>query len=55
MTGAPALTSIRVYAGRTSADSVEGIAEQVIAELHRTHAFERKVLAVVDGRRAGAG
>lgn len=47
VTGAPALTPIRVYAGRTSADSVEGIAEQVIAELHRTHAFERKVLAVV--------
>ncbi|MFV8262536.1 alpha/beta hydrolase [Mycolicibacterium peregrinum] len=47
VTGAPARTPIRVYAGRTSADSVEGIAGQVIAELHRTHAFERKVLAVV--------
>lgn len=47
VTGAPALTPIRVYAGRTSADSVEGIAEQVIAELRRTRAFERKVLAVV--------
>ncbi|MFV8164879.1 alpha/beta hydrolase [Mycobacterium sp. 134] len=45
--GVPALTPIRVYAGRTSADSVEGIAEQVVAELRRTHAFERKVLAVV--------
>ncbi|WP_454789793.1 alpha/beta hydrolase [Mycolicibacterium lutetiense] len=47
VTGAAALTPIRVYAGRTSADSVDGIAEHVIAELHRTHAFERKVLAVV--------
>lgn len=47
VTGRPALTPIRVYAGRTSADSVDGIAEQVIAELHRTRAFERKVLAVV--------
>lgn len=47
VTGAPALTPIRVYAGRTSADNVEGIAEQVLAELRRTHAFERKVLAVV--------
>ncbi|WP_243858570.1 alpha/beta-hydrolase family protein [Mycobacterium sp. DL440] len=47
ITGAAALTPIRVYAGRTSADSIEGIAEQVVAELRRTHAFERKVLAVV--------
>lgn len=47
VTTQPALTPIRVYAGRTSADSVGGIAEQVVAELHRTHAFERKVLAVV--------
>ncbi|MDH6193583.1 putative membrane protein [Mycobacterium frederiksbergense] len=47
VTGAVALTPIRVYAGRTAADSVEGIAEQVIGELHRTHAFDRKVLAVV--------
>ncbi|MEW2480547.1 alpha/beta-hydrolase family protein [Mycobacterium sp. NPDC049093] len=47
VTGTPARTPIRVYAGRTSADSVDGIAGQVVAELHRTHAFERKVLAVV--------
>nr|WP_235625348.1 alpha/beta-hydrolase family protein [Mycolicibacterium neworleansense] len=47
VTGVPALTPIRVYAGRTSAGSVEGIAEQVVAELRRTRAFERKVLAVV--------
>lgn len=47
VTGAPARTPIRVYAGREAADSVEGIAERVVAELERTHAFDRKVLAVV--------
>lgn len=47
VTGAGALTPIRVYAGRESADSVEGIAEQVVGELRRTRAFDRKVLAVV--------
>lgn len=47
VTGSPARTPIRVYAGRTSADSVAGIAEQVVAELHRTRAFDREVLAVV--------
>jgi uncharacterized membrane protein len=41
------VTPIRVYAGRESADTVEGIAERVVAELQRTHAFDRKVLAVV--------
>ncbi|WP_175399913.1 alpha/beta hydrolase [Tsukamurella pseudospumae] len=45
--GAPAKTPIRVYAGRVSADSVDGVAKRVVAELERTHAFERKVLAVV--------
>nr|WP_185113675.1 alpha/beta hydrolase [Rhodococcus aetherivorans] len=47
VTGAPARTPIRVYAGRESADSVEGIAERVVAELERTNAFDRRVLAVV--------
>lgn len=47
ITGTKALTPIRVYAGRESADSVEGIAEQVVGELLRTNAFDRKVLAVV--------
>jgi uncharacterized membrane protein len=47
VTGAAALTPIRVYAGRESADSVEGIAERVVEELRRTHAFDRRVLAVV--------
>ena len=47
VTGAAALTPIRVYAGRESAESVEGIAEQVVEELRRTRAFDREVLAVV--------
>ncbi|WJJ09788.1 alpha/beta-hydrolase family protein [Prescottella equi] len=47
VTQAPAMTPIRAYAGRESADSVTGIAEHVVAELERTNAFDRKVLAVV--------
>ncbi|NGP05637.1 hypothetical protein G6038_09090 [Rhodococcus sp. 14C212] len=47
VTGAPARTPIRVYAGRESADTVEGIADRVVAELDRTNAFDRQVLAVV--------
>ena len=47
VTGSPALTPIRVYAGRESAGSVEAIAERVIGELQRTHAFDRRALAVV--------
>lgn len=47
VTGTRALTPVRVYAGRESAASVEGIAARVVEELHRTHAFDRKALAVV--------
>ena len=47
VSGSPALTPIRVYAGRESADTVEGVADRVVAELNRTQAFERSVLAVV--------
>ncbi|OOL30823.1 membrane protein [Rhodococcus rhodochrous] len=47
VTGAPARTPIRVYAGRESAATVEGIAARVVAELERTNAFDRRVLAVV--------
>lgn len=47
VTGAPALTPIRVYAGRESADTIAGIAARVVGELERTNAFDRKVLAVV--------
>ncbi|MGW0176033.1 alpha/beta hydrolase [Rhodococcus sp. NPDC003322] len=46
VTGRPALEPIRVYAGRESADSVAEVADLVVAELDRTKAWERKVLAV---------
>lgn len=47
VTGAPARTPIRVYAGRESADTVAGIADRVVAEIERTGGFDRRVLAVV--------
>lgn len=47
VTGQDAVDPIRVYAGRQSADTIEGIADNVVAELHRTDAFERGTLAVV--------
>ncbi|WP_430332341.1 alpha/beta hydrolase [Rhodococcus sp. ACT016] len=46
VTGRPAKEPIRVYAGRESADSVASVANLVVAELDRTKAWERKVLAV---------
>ncbi|OKX84284.1 alpha/beta hydrolase [Corynebacterium glutamicum] len=47
VTGQNAIDPIRVYAGRQSADTIEGIADHVVAELHRTKAFNRSTLAVV--------
>ncbi|HET8993514.1 MAG TPA: alpha/beta hydrolase [Rhodococcus sp. (in: high G+C Gram-positive bacteria)] len=46
-TGEPALTPIRAYVGKESADTVAEGAEKVVAELERTGAFDRSVLAVV--------
>ncbi|MFE3291435.1 alpha/beta hydrolase [Rhodococcus sp. NPDC059234] len=46
VTGRPAIEPVRVYAGRGSADSVASVADLVVAELDRTKAWERKVLAV---------
>ncbi|MFC6094347.1 alpha/beta hydrolase [Saccharothrix lopnurensis] len=46
-TGRPALTPIRVYGGRSSAGSLSEVAGLVVAELERTGAFDRAVLAVV--------
>lgn len=55
VTGAPAQTPIRVYAGRKSVDAdgldlsaqtVEELSERVVAELERTGAFDREYLAV---------
>lgn len=46
VTGRPALTPIRAYAGRESAETVEEAADLVVAELERTGAFDRSVVAV---------
>lgn len=54
VTGKPAKMPIRVYAGLVNhADSLEQTADAVVAELYRTKAFDRKVLAVMTG--AGKG
>ncbi|WP_051111347.1 alpha/beta hydrolase [Rhodococcus rhodnii] len=44
--GRPAIEPIRAYAGREAADSFDGIAARVVAELDRTDAWSRDVLAV---------
>lgn len=46
VTGRPAATPIRVYAGHYAAGSIEEAAGLVVDELHRTGAFDRSVLAV---------
>lgn len=46
LTGRKAIEPIRVYAGIKSADSLQDEADLVLAELKRTHAFDRKVVAV---------
>ena len=46
-TGEPAIQPIRVYAGVHDAESIEQTADRVVAELHRTGGFDRKVLAVI--------
>ena len=46
-TGEPAKMPIRVYAGFGESEDISQTASQVVAELERTGAFEREVLAVV--------
>jgi uncharacterized membrane protein len=46
LTGRPAVESIRVYAGMSSAPTPQGEADLVLAELKRTGAFNRALLAV---------
>lgn len=46
LTGRPAQASIRVYAGLRSAPTLQGEADLVLAELRRTGAFDRSLLAV---------
>ena len=53
VTGKPALTPIRVYAGFSSKRTFEQEANGVLAELLRTKAFDRKVLVVQFGTGSG--
>lgn len=46
-TGKGAIDPIRVYAGRSSERSIADVADAVLAELRRTGAFDRRVLAVI--------
>lgn len=46
VTGQPAREPIRVYAGLESAETPEAIAELIVKELDRTHAWDRKVLVL---------
>ncbi|MDN5790572.1 MAG: alpha/beta hydrolase [Micrococcales bacterium] len=52
-TGRAASEPIRAYAGLTEGRSVEDVAAAVVAELERTHAFDRKVLAVMTSTGTG--
>ena len=45
--GRPAVAPIRVYAGLDSADSLQGEVDLAMAELDRTGAWDRRVLAVI--------
>ena len=49
----PLQDPIRVYAGLESGDSLEEVAALVVAELDRTHAWDRAVLAVVTSTGTG--
>lgn len=44
---------IRVFAGKIAHDTVEDAAEAVVAELHRTGAFDRSVLVLLTGTGTG--
>lgn len=46
-TGKPAIEPIRVYAGLSGGRTVEQVADAVVAELRRTGAFDRSVLALM--------
>jgi uncharacterized membrane protein len=53
LTARPASTPIRVYAGLSSADGLREQARLVLAELKRTGAFDREVLAVATSTGSG--
>ncbi|MGB3304155.1 alpha/beta hydrolase [Gordonia sp. (in: high G+C Gram-positive bacteria)] len=44
--GAPAMEPIRAYAGLDSADDIRDAADLAVAELERTNAFSRKLIAI---------
>jgi uncharacterized membrane protein len=46
-TGKPAKETIRVYAGLSGGRTIEQVADAVVAELRRTGAFDRSVLALM--------
>jgi len=46
-TGKPAIEPIRVYAGLSGGRSIDQVADAVVAELRRTGAFDRSVLALM--------
>jgi uncharacterized membrane protein len=46
-TGKPAMDPIRVYAGLSGGRSIDQVADAVVAELRRTGAFDRSVLALM--------
>ncbi|GGC56978.1 alpha/beta-hydrolase family protein [Hoyosella rhizosphaerae] len=52
-TGQPAMTPIRVYAGRDSGPTFDDVAALVVDELERTGAFDRSVLAVATATGSG--
>ncbi|GEA80594.1 alpha/beta hydrolase [Cellulomonas uda] len=49
----PLQDPIRVYAGLSAGDSLDEVAQLVVAELDRTHAWDRSVLAVVTATGTG--
>lgn len=53
LTARPAVTPIRVYAGMSSADGLREQARLVLAELKRTGAFDREVLALATSTGSG--
>lgn len=53
VTGRPAMTPIRVYAGKMQNRSLEATVDAAIRELHRTGAFDRSVLHVLTSTGTG--
>ncbi len=52
-TGEPAIEPIRAYAGRHANEPLDEVADRVVAELRRTGAFDRSVIAVLTSTGTG--